>query len=89
VAITLQNLGRLYKSQGRYREAQSVYVQALIIRERRLGSVHPLTVKIREIFINFLRQAIAQGHADLEALPDNTTIQTILAEVQASLEQSE
>jgi hypothetical protein len=60
-------------------------VQALVIFEQRLGSVHPQTVKSRESVTNLLRQTIAEGCADLEALPDNPTIQAILAEVQASL----
>jgi hypothetical protein len=61
----------------------------LEICEQRLGSTHPITLRVQKGLAKFLRQAIAEGHADLEALPDNPTIQTILAEVQASLDQSE
>ena len=89
VAHDLYNLAKLYHSEGRYIEAQPLYWQALEIREQLLGTEHPLTVKIRENFASFLKQVIAEGRADLEALPDNPTIQAILAEVQASLEQSE
>jgi tetratricopeptide (TPR) repeat protein len=89
VAASLNNLARLYEAQGCYSKGQLFYVQAMAICKQRLGSAHPLTVKIQENFVTFLRQAIAQGCADLESLPDNPTIEAILAEVQASLEQSE
>jgi hypothetical protein len=36
-----------------------------------------------------LRQAILKGCADIESLPNNLTVQAILATVQASLEKSE
>jgi tetratricopeptide (TPR) repeat protein len=85
VAFSLRDLAGFYNAQGRYSEAQPLSVQALVIFEQRLGSVHPQTVKSRESVTNLLRQTIAEGCADLEALPDNPTIQAILAEVQASL----
>jgi tetratricopeptide (TPR) repeat protein len=90
VAAFLGNLANLYSNQGRYNEAQPLYLQALAICEvRGLGSVHPLTIKVREHFTKFLRQSIREGGADLEVLSNNPSVQAILAEVQASLEQSE
>lgn len=44
----LNNLAYLYKSQGRYAEAEPFYLQALAIAERQLGVNHPNTVTIRE-----------------------------------------
>lgn len=89
VANSLYSLAVMYSSQERYSEAQPFYVQTLAICEQRFGSNHPLTARVQKGFARFLRDVIAEGCADLEALPDNPTIQAILAEVQASLEQSE
>ncbi len=89
VANSLYYLATLYQSQCRYSKAHPLYEKALGIYEHRLGADCPWTAKVRENFVTCLKQAIAEGHADLEALPDNPTIQAILAEVQASLEQSE
>jgi hypothetical protein len=38
----------LYDSQGKYEEAEPLYLQALAIAEQALGENHPATVKIRE-----------------------------------------
>ena len=48
VAISLNNLAKLYDSQGKYEEAEPLYLQALAIAEQALGENHPTTVKIRE-----------------------------------------
>ena len=48
VAISLNNLAELYSSQGRYEEAEPLYLQALAIAEQALGENHPTTVMIRE-----------------------------------------
>ncbi|MCA2693052.1 MULTISPECIES: CHAT domain-containing tetratricopeptide repeat protein, partial [unclassified Microcystis] len=42
-AISLNNLALLYKSQGRYSEAEPLYKQALAIRKQQLGDNHPST----------------------------------------------
>jgi tetratricopeptide (TPR) repeat protein len=89
VALSLTGLADVYFAQGHNREAQPNYMQALVICEHRLGKDHPWTVKVLERFTKFLRQEITKRRADLESLPDNPTIQAILAQVQASLEQSE
>ena len=41
LATTLNNLARLYKSQGRYEEAEPLYIQALEMRRKLLGEEHP------------------------------------------------
>ena len=48
MARSLNNLARLYNSQGKYEEAEPLYLEALAIAEQALGENHPTTVKIRE-----------------------------------------
>ena len=48
ITENLNNLAKLYQSQGRYAEAEPLYLQALAIAEQALGENHPNTVKIRE-----------------------------------------
>ncbi|WP_442941785.1 tetratricopeptide repeat protein [Nostoc sp.] len=50
VAHSLKNLAALYCDQGRYSEAELLYIQALDIFERRLGANHPNTVAVRQSF---------------------------------------
>lgn len=89
VAESLSNLAGLCYSQERYSEALPLYWQALAIREQQLGLNYTRTVTAQKNFAICLRQAILKGCADIESLPDNLTVQTILATVQASLEKSE
>ncbi|NEO95550.1 MAG: tetratricopeptide repeat protein, partial [Moorea sp. SIO3G5] len=48
VAESLNNLANLYRSMGCYDQAEPIYVQALEIAERKLGSNHPKTVTYRD-----------------------------------------
>lgn len=48
ITENLNNLAKLYQSQGRYEEAEPLLIQALAIAEQALGENHPNTVKIRE-----------------------------------------
>jgi len=48
VAITLNNLAKLYYSQGRYRKAKLLYGEALAMCEGVLGVDHPTTVRVRD-----------------------------------------
>ncbi len=57
VATSLNNLAQLYRSQGRYSEAEPLYVQALDICERSLGVGHPSTIIVRSNYAIFLKQA--------------------------------
>ncbi len=41
LAICLNGLAGLYQSQGKYGEAEPLFVHALLIREKRLGAYHP------------------------------------------------
>jgi hypothetical protein len=56
VAIDLNNLAGLYKSQGRYSEAEPLYLRSLQICEQRLGVDHPSTVTVRQNYDLFLAQ---------------------------------
>ncbi len=55
VAISLNNLAELYSSQGRYEEAEPLFLQALAIAEQALGENHPNTIIFREN-LQMLRQ---------------------------------
>ncbi len=48
VAHSLNYLAGLYDSQGRYGQAEPLYLQALELKERVLGVNHPSTVTTRE-----------------------------------------
>ncbi|MEH2316744.1 tetratricopeptide repeat protein, partial [Nostoc sp.] len=52
VALSLNNLAALYDSQGRYSEAEPLYMQALDILERRLSANHPNTVAVGKNLAN-------------------------------------
>ncbi|CCI34922.1 Kinesin light chain (fragment) [Microcystis aeruginosa PCC 9701] len=41
MATSLNNLAHLYESQGRYTEAEPLYLEALDLRKRLLGDNHP------------------------------------------------
>ena len=41
VATSLNNLALLYKTQGRYTEAEPLFIQALDMRKKLLGAEHP------------------------------------------------
>jgi len=54
VASSFNNLALLYSDQGRYTDAEPLYIKALEIAERSLGVNHPNTITIREN-LQFLR----------------------------------
>ncbi len=47
-ATSLNNLANLYYNQGRYTEAEPLYIEAVAIAEETLGVDHPNTVIIRD-----------------------------------------
>ncbi|MFN5991821.1 MAG: tetratricopeptide repeat protein, partial [Dolichospermum sp.] len=47
VATSLNNLANLYDSQGKYSEAELLYLDALAMSERTLGANHPNTITVR------------------------------------------
>ena len=46
--MSLNNLALLYYSQGRYDQAEPLYLQAFKIRQQVLGVDHPKTVTVRQ-----------------------------------------
>lgn len=62
VAQSLNNLALLYDNQGRYGDAEPLYLQD--IAEQLLGEEHPNTQKIRNNFIASVKKAnaITQTH---------------------------
>jgi tetratricopeptide (TPR) repeat protein len=48
VATSLNNLAGLYRAQGKYSEAEPLYLRAIQILEKVLGSEHPNTVTVRQ-----------------------------------------
>jgi len=47
-ASSLNNLAEAYQNQGAYAKAEPLYLRALAIFEKILGSNHPNTIKVRE-----------------------------------------
>ncbi|WP_242025527.1 tetratricopeptide repeat protein [Leptolyngbya sp. FACHB-36] len=83
VATSLNNLAFLYQSQGRYSEAESLYVQALAILFEKLGDEHPNTQTVLENFLLFLQQVIRENRA--AELSDYPVTQQLIQQLQASL----
>jgi Flp pilus assembly protein TadD len=66
VATTLNNLGVLYRQQGRYAEAEAAHRRALAIREGALGKNHP---EVATSLSNLAALYYVQGRqAEAEAL---------------------
>jgi hypothetical protein len=56
VAMALDNLAVLYKSAGKYAEAEPLYQSALAIFEAALGPAHPKVRTCRKNYAELLRQ---------------------------------
>ncbi|MFM7437163.1 MAG: tetratricopeptide repeat protein, partial [Snowella sp.] len=56
LATYLNNLAGLYYSQGKYNEAESLYLEALAISEQSLDSDHPLARLFQKNYQRFLQQ---------------------------------
>ena len=65
LAINLNNLGNLYRAQGRYSEAEALSKRSLAIAEKALGPEHP---DVGESLNNLAELYHAQGRY-AEALP--------------------
>ena len=62
VALSLNNLAELYFCQGKYSEAEPLYIQAVEIAERVLGENHPDTVKYRNNFEELRKEQGEDGN---------------------------
>ena len=56
VAISLNDLGELYRVQGRFAEAEPFLKRSLAITEKALGVEHPHVTTVRENYAALLRQ---------------------------------
>ncbi|MEL6496147.1 MAG: tetratricopeptide repeat protein [Cyanobacteria bacterium J06623_7] len=79
LASSLNNLAALYKSQGRYDQAEPLYLQALELFINRLGAEHPRTDTVFENFTYFLRQVISQNRTG--ELSQNSTTRSLLKQL--------
>ena len=79
VATSLNNLAALYRSQGRYEEAEPLYLSAITIFLQRLGENHPNTQTVINNFIQSLSEAIQSGKSD--RLSDHPLTQAILKDL--------
>jgi tetratricopeptide (TPR) repeat protein len=83
-ANSLNELALLYDSQGRYAEAEPLFLRALKILIAQLGAEHPNTKAILDNLKKFLRQVIA---ADRTAeLSDDPQTQKLLQQLQIEAE---
>jgi len=76
LATDLNNLAGLYESQGRYDEAEPLYLEALRICDRTLGSEHPNTVTVRENFTYFVKEVVEEGQESV--LSEHPLVQEML-----------
>jgi tetratricopeptide (TPR) repeat protein len=54
LASSLNNLAELYRNQGRYEQAKTLYKRALAIEEKGLGSEYPNTAAARQNYKTLL-----------------------------------
>lgn len=72
IARSLNNLASLYESQGRYAEAELLYVQTLEIFVVRMGARHPNTITVLNNFLTILinQERIGDARAFSAAKPE-------------------
>ncbi len=58
VAVSLNNLAGLYYGQGKYKQAEPLYIRSLEIYEKVFGSEHPRTVIVRENLQQLLKKTL-------------------------------
>ncbi len=64
LALSLNNLARLYKTQGNYAQAEPLLRRALAIREKVLGSEHPDVASVLENYAVLLHRLNRHAKAD-------------------------
>jgi tetratricopeptide (TPR) repeat protein len=79
VALSLNNLAALYESQGRYTEAEPLYLEALDLHKRLLGDNHPhVATSLNNLadIVRFPRQVHRSGTSLSTSIRfDKTTLQ--------------
>jgi tetratricopeptide (TPR) repeat protein len=79
VTTSLNNLASLYYSQGRYSEAEPLYLRSLEIKDKVLGENHPSTKRGWENFRLFVQQMVEEGREG--ELSDHPMTQAVLQEI--------
>ncbi len=64
LAMSLNNLAVLYRHQGQYAKAESLYKRALVIREKALGPNHPHVTQSLENYADLLRNMYRESEAE-------------------------
>ena len=77
VASSLNNLAGLYNSQGRYSEAEPLYLDALAMFEQVLGTNHPNTITVRNN-LQLLRQQLIHPPFYISLLNNLLAVLTLL-----------
>lgn len=72
LAVSLNNLALLYKTQGKYAEAEPLYRRAYAIMKARLGLAHPNT------------KTVLSNYADLLVRQKNQEVRALLPDLQAA-----
>ena len=75
LAILLNNLAGLYESQGRYSEAEPLYIKGLRILRQKLGENHPNTQKVSEYYRTFLSKVLQEQRT--EELSEEVSLEII------------
>ena len=80
-ASSHHNLASLYRSQGRYSEAEPLYTRAVAIALQTLGQDHPNTQTFIGNFVGFWQKAVEAGQGDL--LSDHPLTQQVLEQLRS------
>jgi hypothetical protein len=84
LATSLPNLAALYKSQGRYGEAEPLYRRSLAILLQSLGADHPNTETVRQNFCGLIKAMVQAGQT--AQLSEQPLTQALLAKMQTEHE---
>jgi tetratricopeptide (TPR) repeat protein len=79
VASSLNNLANLYRAQGRYSEAEPLYLRTLAILMNVVGKTHPHTQTAWGNFCYLVQQAVEAGQAG--ELSDHPITQAVLQQM--------
>jgi tetratricopeptide (TPR) repeat protein len=79
VATTLNNLAELYRTQGRYGEAEPLYLRALAILFNRLRADHPNTQTVQQNLRIFIAAVMQAGQT--AQLSDHPLTQAVLRQM--------
>jgi tetratricopeptide (TPR) repeat protein len=67
VAVSLNNLAEIYRTQSQYGKAKPLYQRALAIREKTLGSNHPTVMADRQNFEKLYQNTLRTAEEDVLA----------------------